>query len=186
MHKPTHPTQPQVEKHKTRALDVGSGIGRVTANVLLLLVDSVDLVEPVEHFLAEALRAAQQKEWKALQRSTEQDKRLKFYKQGLQHFNPEKPDEDACIGSVGSAEDDAQMGYDVIWGQWCLGHREHIYLRAISPLITLAVSDDQLIEWLKACKRALRQPDSVIVIKENVTHPNSLREYDAQDRSWTR
>ena len=60
----------------------------------------------------------------------------------------------------------------------------------ISVCITMSdsviVSDDQLVDWLQSCKRALRGSDSVIVIKENVTHPNSLREYDAQDRSWTR
>lgn len=32
---------------RTRALDVGAGVGRVTENVLLPLVDEVDVVEPV-------------------------------------------------------------------------------------------------------------------------------------------
>lgn len=48
------------------------------------------------------------------------------------------------------------------------------------------VSDEQLVTFLKKCKSALRSSDSVIVVKENVTHPAKEREYDEQDKSWTR
>lgn len=124
MHKPTHSTRDVVGIGPTRALDVGCGIGRVTANVLLPLVDEVDLVEPAEHFLKEALRAAEAKEWKALQRDNAIGKQLRFYKQGLQGFTPERPDSNTCIGFVGTHGGDGRAGYDVIWCQWCLGHRQ--------------------------------------------------------------
>lgn len=48
------------------------------------------------------------------------------------------------------------------------------------------VSDEQLLTFFKKCKSALRSADSVIVVKENVTHPSKEREYDEQDKSWTR
>jgi protein N-terminal methyltransferase len=46
--------------HRTRALDVGAGIGRVTADVLpvLYLVSDVVLLEPVNSFVQEALALA--------------------------------------------------------------------------------------------------------------------------------
>ena len=120
---------------RTRALDVGSGIGRVTANVLLPLVDSVDVVEPVEHFVCEALRAAQAKEWKPLQMQQQQQQQngtphpskvVRFYKAGLQDFRPDADEENAraLIGTSGDASEREPAGYDVVWCQWCLGHRK--------------------------------------------------------------
>jgi protein N-terminal methyltransferase len=41
-------------KRRTRALDVGAGVGRVTADVLLHIFDDVVLLEPVEQFIQEA------------------------------------------------------------------------------------------------------------------------------------
>lgn len=164
---------------RTRALDVGSGIGRVTANVLLPLVDSVDVVEPVEHFVREALRAAQAKEWKSLhmqqqaEGTSKPSKLVRFYKAGLQDFRPDAGEENekALIGTLGDAAEREPAGYDVVWCQWCLGH----------------LSDDELVEWLKNCKASLRNPgESVIVVKENVTHPENERKYDDDDQSWTR
>ncbi|KAG9226093.1 hypothetical protein CCMSSC00406_0005004 [Pleurotus cornucopiae] len=46
---------PSTPGYRTRALDVGAGIGRVTADVLLPLVSDVVLLEPVDHFVQEAL-----------------------------------------------------------------------------------------------------------------------------------
>ena len=123
----------QVRK-RVRALDVGSGIGRVTASVLLPLVDSVDVAEPAPHFIREALRAAQAGEWKSLKdsRGDGKPKYVRFYERGLQDFHPDDftKNEDGKIGEVGqiegteATEDEARPGYDVLWCQWCLGHRE--------------------------------------------------------------
>ena len=59
-----------------------------------------------------------------------------------------------------------------------------------------SVSDEQLVSWFERCKAALRNAishssagmgdsDSVIIVKENVTRVG-MREYDTDDRSWTR
>ena len=45
-----------VANRRTRALDVGAGVSRVTADVLLHLVSDVVLVEPVEPFVHEAFQ----------------------------------------------------------------------------------------------------------------------------------
>ncbi|XP_010906041.1 alpha N-terminal protein methyltransferase 1 [Elaeis guineensis] len=87
------------ERRHLVALDCGSGIGRVTKNLLLRFFNEVDLVEPVSHFLESA------RENLALDGDSENDahKAVNFYCVPLQEFTPE----------VGR--------YDVIWIQWCIG-----------------------------------------------------------------
>uniref|UniRef100_A0ACD6A8F1 Uncharacterized protein n=1 Tax=Avena sativa TaxID=4498 RepID=A0ACD6A8F1_AVESA len=81
------------------ALDCGSGIGRVTKNLLLRHFNEVDLVEPVSHFLEAA------RENLTGRMDVEQDthKAANFYCIPLQDFTPE------------------EGRYDVIWIQWCIG-----------------------------------------------------------------
>lgn len=112
-----------VPRQRTRALDVACGIGRVTANTLLPLVDEVHLVEPVEHYIKEAYRAASNGDWKSLKnaRSDGQPKACTFYEASLQSFDPLIPQNSRSMGSVGTEEQD-RPGYDVIWAQWGLGH----------------------------------------------------------------
>lgn len=81
------------------ALDCGSGIGRVTKNLLLRYFNEVDLVEPVSHFL----EAARENLAPENSISVETHKAVNFYCVPLQEFTPE----------VGR--------YDVIWIQWCIG-----------------------------------------------------------------
>ncbi|XP_058071693.1 alpha N-terminal protein methyltransferase 1 [Magnolia sinica] len=81
------------------ALDCGSGIGRVTKNLLLRFFNEVDLVEPVSHFL-EAAHKNLSPENSMVSNS---HKAVNFYCVPLQEFTPE----------VGR--------YDVIWIQWCIG-----------------------------------------------------------------
>ncbi|CAN4105452.1 unnamed protein product [Withania somnifera] len=82
------------------ALDCGSGIGRVTKNLLIRYFNEVDLLEPVSHFLESA----------RVNLATENlmvsglHKAANFYCVPLQEFTP-----------------DAER-YDVIWVQWCIGH----------------------------------------------------------------
>ncbi|KAG1348029.1 putative Alpha N-terminal protein methyltransferase 1 [Cocos nucifera] len=87
------------ERRHLVALDCGSGIGRVTKNLLLRYFNEVDLVEPVSHFLEAA------RENLTLDGDSEKDahKAVNFYCIPLQEFTPE----------VGR--------YDVIWIQWCIG-----------------------------------------------------------------
>ncbi|KAF5729277.1 putative Protein C9orf32 [Tripterygium wilfordii] len=82
------------------ALDCGSGIGRITKNLLLRYFNEVDLLEPVAHFLDAA------RESLAPENHTAPDmhKATNFFCVPLQEFTP-----------------DAGR-YDVIWVQWCIGH----------------------------------------------------------------
>lgn len=87
------------ERRNLVALDCGSGIGRVTKNLLLTHFREVDLVEPVSHFLDAA------RENLAHNEDTDVDghKAVNFYCVPLQDFTPEAG------------------RYDVIWVQWCIG-----------------------------------------------------------------
>ncbi|KAL2494015.1 methyltransferase [Forsythia ovata] len=82
------------------ALDCGSGIGRITKNLLIKFFNEVDLLEPVSHFL-DAARINLAPENLMV---TEEHKAVNFYCVPLQEFSP-----------------DAKR-YDVIWVQWCIGH----------------------------------------------------------------
>ncbi|KAM9129109.1 N-terminal Xaa-Pro-Lys N-methyltransferase 2 [Pangshura tecta] len=77
-----------------RALDCGSGIGRVTKHVLLPVFKSVELVDMMENFLAEAQNYLQGKK----------DRVKMYYCYSLQEFTP------------------APQKYDVIWIQWVSGY----------------------------------------------------------------
>ncbi|MCL7021395.1 hypothetical protein MKW94_016978 [Papaver nudicaule] len=84
---------------KLAALDCGSGIGRVTKNLLLRYFNEVDLEEPVSHFL-EAARESLSPENGTV---SDDRKAVNFYCVPLQEFTPEAG------------------RYDVIWVQWCIG-----------------------------------------------------------------
>ncbi|KAJ6815151.1 alpha N-terminal protein methyltransferase 1 [Iris pallida] len=81
------------------ALDCGSGIGRVTKNLLLRHFHEVDLVEPVPHFLD----AARESLAGGGAPGADERRAVNFFCVPLQEFTPE----------VGR--------YDVIWVQWCIG-----------------------------------------------------------------
>ncbi|KAA8514782.1 hypothetical protein F0562_017961 [Nyssa sinensis] len=78
----------------------GSGIGRVTKNLLIRYFNEVDLLEPVSHFL----EAARQNLAPENLIVSDMHKAANFYCVPLQEFTP-----------------DAGR-YDVIWVQWCIGH----------------------------------------------------------------
>lgn len=87
----------QVGKGKTnnfRALDCGSGIGRITKRLLLPMFDKVDMVEQCQKFLDASKNFIGEN-------FTRVDKQFCM---GLQDFKPE------------------EGRYDVIWSQWVLGH----------------------------------------------------------------
>lgn len=82
------------------ALDCGSGIGRVTKNLLIRYFHEVDLLEPVPHFL-DAARVNLSPENLIV---SDSHKAANFFCLPLQDFTPE-------------AE-----RYNCIWIQWCIGH----------------------------------------------------------------
>ena len=177
---------------RVRAVEVGAGIGRVTSSVLLHLVHDVVLLEPVEHFVKEALARVvadthAKGEWKGVKDGT---KSVTVVQGTLQAFDPRIPiseqDQCAILGKAGfsdneSPEQTPAAGFDVIWCQWCLGH----------------LSDDELVAFFRRSKEALRSPgkgtselDGLIVVKENLCseaisgEPRTV--FDASDSSLTR
>ncbi|KAJ4848294.1 hypothetical protein Tsubulata_049286 [Turnera subulata] len=82
------------------ALDCGSGIGRVTKNLLIRYFNEVDLLEPVSHFLDAARESLVHENHMA----SETHKATNFFCIPLQEFTPNPG------------------RYDVIWVQWCIGH----------------------------------------------------------------
>jgi len=177
---PPHP-------HRTRALDVGAGIGRVTADVLLYLVSDVVLLEPVDNFVQEALACARASaderpprlRWKGI---ADKSKSVTFLQGTLQAFDPAFPQSHAKrLDRLGyePETDDENSGFDVIWCQWCLGH----------------LSDRDLVDFLKRSQRALRGREtgtgrSAIVVKENLCSDapdgGARTVFDEEDSSLTR
>ncbi|CAL0329590.1 unnamed protein product [Lupinus luteus] len=82
------------------ALDCGSGIGRVTKNVLIKYFNEVDLLEPVSRFLEVARKTLAN----GYQANSDLHKAVNFYSLPLQDFTP------------------VAGRYDVIWIQWCICH----------------------------------------------------------------
>lgn len=160
-----------------RALDVGAGVGRVTADTLLPLVSDVVLLEPVDSFIGEALARAQGKrkmKWRGIE---DREKSVTFVKGTLQAFDPSAPlaEQDVSIlDRVGYKADAENNGFNVVWCQWCLGH----------------LSDPDLIAFLKRSQQSLRGSRSLIVVKENCCSdgadgtPKTV--FDEDDSSLTR
>jgi protein N-terminal methyltransferase len=162
---------------------VGAGVGRVTADVLLQLVQDVTLLEPVNNFITEAWArgSANDTRWKGI---ANQRNSVEFYQGTLQQFDPSHPATHAkSLGRVGyiplPIESDTESGFDVIWCQWCLGH----------------LSDADLVSFFKRCKKALRTGGvrggrSLIIVKENLCSdppeggPRTV--FDDEDSSLTR
>lgn len=114
------------------ALDVGAGVGRVTAEVLLPLVDDVVTIEPVKHFIEEARRSSSS--WRFLNETRDapdktktrkaksvtnalgndsNGKRVWFIKGALNDLDPERPlagKTAQSLGVMGGAGSDGQFG----------------------------------------------------------------------------
>ncbi|KAH8078325.1 AdoMet dependent proline di-methyltransferase-domain-containing protein [Filobasidium floriforme] len=250
---PAH-QRPPTKNKRYLGLDVGAGVGRVTKNTLLPLLDDVITMEPVEHFIGAAKREASEGGWPFLEDrsgnavsttnrqkpsssknrdSDEEDesdqdentpldkmgnriprarsspkpikgKRVWFIQAPLNDLDPVNPlngKEAKSLGVVGMegkglgggdesfGEKMGEVGYDVIWCQWCLGH----------------LSNPELVSFLKRCQAALLPPSSssnskdtsvyndpgaVIVVKENVCENGpdgtAVSVLDEEDSSLTR
>ncbi|KAJ3779254.1 DUF858-domain-containing protein [Lentinula raphanica] len=199
------PLKPRAIPQPFRALDVGAGVGRVTSDVLLHLVDNVCLLEPVTPFIQEALKNARKSanaesssqngghavHWPGLAALT---KSVTFLQGTLQAFDPAHPlasyhssSSINFLDRIGYRPDpndplsDIDSRFDVIWCQWCLGH----------------LDNNDLVAFLKRSHAALRDQEldghsgrSLIVVKENVCSdaedggPRTV--FDEQDSSFTR
>ncbi|KAG6866959.1 hypothetical protein C0991_003875 [Blastosporella zonata] len=174
---------------RTRALDVGAGVGRVTSDVLLYLVSDVVLLEPVESFVQQALASCRaststetphrgQRAWKGL---ADGSKSVTLLQGTLQDFDPMNPHRVTFLDRIGYQPTqplhDIGSGFDVIWCQWCLGH----------------LSDADLVAFLRRSHAALKQSEkgtSLIVVKENLCQDmkdgSARTVFDEQDSSLTR
>ncbi|KAG8893644.1 hypothetical protein FRC01_013462, partial [Tulasnella sp. 417] len=146
---------------RIRALDVGAGIGRVTANVLLHLVDDVVMVEPIPKFVEQAVNAAAG--WKGI---SNKEKSVTFLTGPLQQFDARKTVKEngeefnpRRAGWAPPPDGEGERGYDIVWCQWALGH----------------LSDADLVTFFKQARESLRksptgraQEDGLVVVKENV------------------
>lgn len=201
MPSPLQQTSSRGRSTRFRALDVGAGIGRVTRDVLLHLVQDVVLVEPVEKYIQEALSRARFQEnpvldqdsidaedetldeidfrvpWKGIKESRTSVTLIQSTHQSLDPSNPLSSTK--FVGRVGykpSPDElcDIDSKFDLIWCQWSLGH----------------LSNPDLVLFLERAKQALRSPESVIIIKENVCaevdESTDGVVFDDQDSSLTR
>ncbi|KAH9935001.1 AdoMet dependent proline di-methyltransferase-domain-containing protein [Fomitopsis serialis] len=177
---------PKELSYRTRALDVGAGVGRVTADVLLHLVSDIVLVEPVESLAKEALSRGRASEimtgkadatfvpWKGISAKA---KSVSFTQDTLQGVDPCHPSKSPTfldrVGYVPN-HNDLDEPFDIVWCQWCLG----------------SLSDSDLVAFLQRGRSSLRDPNrSVIIVKENCCsdddgQPQSI--FDETDSSITR
>ncbi|PWN43284.1 DUF858-domain-containing protein [Ceraceosorus guamensis] len=156
---------------RTRGLDTGAGVGRVSRDVLSRLLQHVDLVEPAENLLAEAVRTSPS--WPALKAIASDDSSASSSSStqlpSISFFLSTLQDWTQCLASSLTAQQhklreearfapdnvsgnskaqkggdkDEQVLYDVVWAQWMLQH----------------LSDDDLIKFLQAAKKSLVRPD---------------------------
>ncbi|KAI0035103.1 DUF858-domain-containing protein [Vararia minispora EC-137] len=170
---------PPPPKYRIRALDVGAGIGRVTADTLLHLVQDVVLVEPVEKLVRSALERAPS--WKGI---ADRSKSITVLQGTLQDLDPLRLYETTKhVGHAGFVHDcdsdgGSNTGFDVVWCQWCL----------------MYMSDRDLVAFFRRCRESLRDERSIIVVKENTGangkgpdgEPTPLVYFDEDDSSVAR
>ena len=199
---PLKPVTVRERSARFRVLDVGAGIGRVTRDVLLHLAQDVVLVEPVDKYIQEAWSRAQFQEnptldqasidaedetldeidfrvpWKGVR---EKRTSVTLIQSTHQALDPSRPlSSTKLVGRVGyrpspNELEDINSKFDVIWCQWSLGH----------------LSNPDLVRFLARTKKALRDPESVIIVKENVCaeargSADGGVVFDDQDSSLTR
>ena len=201
---PLKPATVRERSTRFRALDVGAGIGRVTRDVLLHLAQDVVLAEPVDKYIQEAWVRAQFQEnpvldqdsidaedetleeidfrvpWKGVREKRTSVTLIQSTHQSLDPSSPLSGSSAKFVGRVGykpspNEPEDIDSKFDVIWCQWTLGH----------------LSNPDLVLFLARAGRALRGPESVIVVKENVCaeiegSTDGGAVFDDQDSSLTR
>lgn len=186
---------------RIRALDVGAGIGRVTATVLLHLVDDVVVVEPIPKFVAQAAKAADK--WKGI---ASKEKSATLLTGPLQRFDPRKSVKangeefkPVRMGWTPPSSEKEEDGFDIVWCQVSIHSPvSESYLLTDSEQWALShLSDADLVAFFKNARESLRksptgraQEDGLIIVKENVCR-DSLKGgpavvFDHDDSSVTR
>ncbi|KAI8459808.1 alpha-N-methyltransferase NTM1, partial [Phakopsora pachyrhizi] len=180
-----------------RALDVGSGIGRVTNDVLIHLFHRVDLIEPIPRFIdrSRTLLSSTLRRLGSSTTASRHTRAVRLWCRPLQEFDPKLftsndlslwrgDGTDRSHETLGDPKEGFNhdgLAYDLIWAQWTLGH----------------LSDLELVEFFTKCKSCLRGAEDgranggYLVVKENVYQDQSdpdgdLVEFDDQDSSLTR
>ncbi|KAJ1029487.1 hypothetical protein NDA13_002734 [Ustilago tritici] len=191
-------------KARTRALDCGAGIGRVTQHSIIPIFDEVHMVEPVTKFLLEAKK--QSSSWPQIQTPPSKSpfqarKAVHFHCSTLQDIEPSRPYSTAqpvegsnTISPTVSIDDeqsstelpatDAKKG-----GVAGLKVEPMTYDLVWAQWCLQHLSDKDLIAFLKRSKAALK-PAGIIGVKENVcseeTDGTERVWYDDEDHSITR
>ncbi|KAE9964498.1 hypothetical protein BLS_008273 [Venturia inaequalis] len=132
-------------KRLARAVDCGAGIGRITKGFLSKVAETVDIVEPVVKLTRVVT------EGEGFEECRREGRVGKVYNVGLEDWTPE-------------------VGYDLIWNQWCLGQ----------------LTDAQLLEYFERTKKWVTE-GGWIVVKENMsTDVLGNDVFDETDSSVTR
>lgn len=191
-------------KARTRALDCGAGVGRVTQHSLLPIFDEVHMVEPVAKFLLEAKK--QSTSWPQIQTPPSKSpfqarKAVHFHCSTLQDIEPARPYSTAqpvngsTIQPTISIDDeesstaiseDKEPVSDGVAGS----RAEPVTYDLVWAQWCLQhLSDKDLIAFLKRSKEALKQ-GGIIGVKENITSESADGTenvwYDDEDHSITR
>jgi len=116
----------KASKKMRLAADCGAGIGRITSGLLLNVVETVDIVEPVVKF-TDVLSV--------LQPSPDQGRVGEIFIVGLESWTPP-----------------VDKKYDLIWVQWCLGHltdKQAVeFLRTAGSALTGYDGEDECPGWI--------------------------------------
>lgn len=184
-------------KARTRALDCGAGVGRVTQHSLLPIFDEVHMVEPVAKFLLEARK--QSKSWPPIRTSPSKSpfqarKAVHFHCSTLQDIEPSRPystakqvndnpieptisvDDEAPSASASTSESTDLASADGVAGS---NAEPFTYDLVWAQWCLQHLSDEDLIAFLKQAKAALKE-GGIIGVKENVCS----EEADGSERVW--
>ncbi|CDW99528.1 hypothetical protein [Sporisorium scitamineum] len=170
-------------KARTRALDCGAGVGRVTQHSLLPIFDEVHMVEPVAKFLQEAKK--QSTSWPQIQTPPSKSpfqarKAVHFHCSTLQDIEPSRPYSstprvgDGNIAPTVSVDDEPKP--DQPSPETVITEKDGVAGSQQEPVTYDLVwaqwclqhlSDRDLIAFLKRSKAALKE-GGIIGVKENV------------------
>ncbi|EST07766.1 Protein of unknown function DUF858, methyltransferase-like protein [Kalmanozyma brasiliensis GHG001] len=194
-------------KARTRALDCGAGVGRVTQYSLLPIFDEVHMVEPVAKFLLEAKK--QSMSWPQIQTPPSKSpfkarKAVHYHCSTLQDMDPSRPYTsaprvgDGDIRPTVSIDDEPSSQQDTATKEAASSEQDGVAGSTAEPMTFDLVwaqwclqhlSDRDLIAFLQRSKAALKQ-GGIIGVKENVCSEeadgNERVWYDDEDHSITR
>ncbi|PWZ00448.1 DUF858-domain-containing protein [Testicularia cyperi] len=183
-------------KARTRALDCGAGVGRVTEHSLLPIFDEVHMVEPVAKFLDAAKKASAS--WQPIitppsKAPFEARKAVHFHCATLQDIEPSTPYTSSAKGKsyepTISADDkndkpeqaEATASATASAEDGAAGSRSEPFTYDLiwAQWCLQHLSDKDLVAFLKRSKAALRE-NGIIGVKENVCG----EEADGTERVW--